>query len=94
MQTETVWPERMTPADLQEERPSVPQYADRFRAYHAKNATWGSLHVVLDDFNLNDANVRACIESARECADLEGEDLGHILLKMSKTQRKKIARTC
>jgi hypothetical protein len=76
------------------EKVTVPQFADRFRTYHAANAAWGSLHIVLDDGNVDNSSVKHCIESARERADLEGEDLGHILLKMSKTQRKKIARIC
>jgi hypothetical protein len=94
VQTDTLWPAPLTAGDLKEERLSVPQVADRFRAYHAGNVTWGSLHIVLDDGTVDNASVKFCIESARERADLEGENLGHILLRMSKTQRKKIARTC
>jgi hypothetical protein len=73
---------------------AIPAVAGRFREYHAKHAAWGSLHIVLDDLNVNDANVWFCIENAREKEDIEGEELGFLLLNMSKTQRKKIAQTC
>jgi hypothetical protein len=54
----------------------------------------GSLHLVLDDFNIEDSNVQYCINSAIEYGDEEGTRLGRILLSMSRTQRLKIAKEC
>ena len=76
-----------------EERPKVPDVVERFKAYHLMHGhgAWGSLHVVLDDGNLADHNVEGCIDWARLQGDEEGELLGRILLRMSKTQRGRIA---
>ena len=74
---------------------NVPDVFERFRTYHSKpeNSAWGSLHIVLDDFNLSNADVDFCIGSAKDKGDNEGEALAVILRNMSKTQRGKIART-
>jgi hypothetical protein len=71
---------------------TVPDVVDLFRTYHAANSSWGSLHIVLEDLNLKNNSVLYCINAAQEKGDREGEDLAWILLSMSKTQRKKIAR--
>lgn len=71
---------------------SVPDVIDRFRSYHACHGAWGSLHVVLDDFNLEDSSVKFCIQYAEERGDTDGAELARVLLSMSKTQRGKIAR--
>ena len=70
---------------------NIPEVIYRFRAYHAIHRAWGSLHIVLDDCNVEDSSVKFCIEYAKEKGDKEGEELGMILLKMSKTQRLKLA---
>lgn len=74
---------------------TVPEVIERFRSYKAKpgNGVWGSLHIVLDDFNLADHHVEFCIKYAIDKGDIEGAELGKILLQMSETQRNKIART-
>lgn len=74
-------------------RRSIPDVADRFRAYHAREPVWGALHSVLDDQNVNDASVLYCIEEANRRGDTEGAELGAILLTLSKTQRIKLGRT-
>jgi len=53
----------------------------------------GSLHIVLDDGNIEDADVRFCVEEAIKLNDRAGELLGRILLRMSRTQRLKVANT-
>lgn len=61
------------------------------RAYYAKHPTGGSLHIVLDDNNVEDGHVEYCIKYAHEQGDEEGRLLGELLLRMSKTQRLRIA---
>lgn len=71
---------------------TVPEVLDRFEAYHLNNPVWGSLHIVLEDFNVHDSHVLLCIEDAERTGDQEGLELGQILLQMSKSQRLKLGR--
>lgn len=71
---------------------TVPDVIDRFKEYHLLNPVWGSLHIVLEDFNVEDSHVQHCIEWAEKEGDTEGVALGKILLQLSKSQRYKIAR--
>ncbi|WYW00790.1 hypothetical protein Aura_00110 [Pseudomonas phage vB_PpuM-Aura] len=73
-------------------KPVPPDVLERFLRYYKKNPTWGSLHIVLEDFNMADGHVNWCINNARQVGDQEGEALGHLLLTMSKSQRFKLAR--
>lgn len=66
----------------------------RFKAYHDKNPSWGSLHVVLDDGNTADGFIPSTIEWAKQNDDKEGEELAKILLEMSRTQRIKVRDNC
>lgn len=78
----------MTPPD----RPSItPDLVDRFAAYYRANPVWGSLHVVLEDGNLQHCSVDYCVEQAVEEGDVEGAALGRILRSMSRSQRARIA---
>jgi hypothetical protein len=71
-------------------KPSISDVRDCFRSYLDLNPGWGSLHIVLEDGNVSDANVRFCVDYAQRNGDLEGERLALILLEMSKTQRRKL----
>lgn len=71
-------------------RTTIPEVVERFAAYRDDNAVWGSLHVVLDDGNVENLWVEGCIEDAVRRNDREGEALARILLSMSRTQRKKL----
>lgn len=71
---------------------TVPEVIERFREYHLDHPAWGSLHIVLDDFNVHDHHVQHCVEYAEEQGDLEGKALALILLQMSKSQRLKLSR--
>jgi hypothetical protein len=71
-------------------KPSIPDVIERFRAYNRQHGAWGSLHVVLDDGNVEDCHVEFCIAHAEQSGDTEGAELGRVLLQMSKTQRAKI----
>jgi hypothetical protein len=75
-------------------KPTIPEVIDRFAAYYLRpgNGAWGSLHIVLDDGNVEDEFVRHCIGFALEDGDTEGIALAEILLTMSKTQRAKLPR--
>lgn len=75
-------------------KPTIPEVRERFAAYHAKHLAWGSLHIVLEDWNVKDRSVQVCIEYAEEHGDEEGAELARILLTMSKTQRKKLSTVC
>lgn len=71
-------------------KPSISDVREAFRAYREENLVWGSLHIVLDDGNVSDADVRFCVDCARQRGDVEGERLALILLQMSRTQRLKL----
>lgn len=77
-----------------DKKPTVPDVSILVQIYYKKtgNEAGGSLHVVLDDHNLEDDFVRDAIEWAREQGDADGKALGEVLLRMSKTQRGVLAR--
>lgn len=72
-------------------KPAVPDVVERFAGYYQANATWGSLHIVLEDGNVSDRSVEFCEQYAKESGDLEGAELAATLLRMSKTQRLKLS---
>lgn len=74
-------------------KPTVPEVLPFMREYAALsgNSVGGSFHIVLDDGNVSDSDVEFCIQSAQQKGDTKGIELGELLLKMSKTQRKKLA---
>lgn len=78
-------------------KPTIPsflsEWGDRFKAYHGDNITWGSLHIVLDDGNLETSSVSFCMEWAEKEGDREGKALAEALLTLSPTQRRKLYRT-
>lgn len=74
-------------------KPTVtPEIIERFKAYHnaPNNGAWGSLHIVLDDGNIEDKHIEFCIKNAVERKDGEGAELAKLLLAFTKTQRIKI----
>lgn len=74
-------------------RPTLtPEIYARFAAYLDKNPMWGSLHIVLEDFNVADHHVAFCVQWAHDHEDPEGEALARILRSMTRTQRGRIAR--
>lgn len=54
------------------------------------NGAGGSLHIVLDDGNLETSNVQFCLEWARKEHDEDGEALALMLLEMTRTQRGRV----
>ncbi len=55
---------------------------------------WRSLHITMDDGNIDNHHVEFCLKDALAKGDTEGAALAEILLKMSKTQRRKLRRVC
>ena len=60
------------------------------RAYYGEHAAGGSLHIVLDDGNLEDHNVDFCIEYAEKEGDGAGLALARLIRSASRTQRQKL----
>lgn len=73
-------------------KPTVPEVLPIVRAYYAKpgNLCGGSLHIVIDDGNIEDSHVRLCRAWAGKRGDADGVALADLLLAMSKTQRRKL----
>jgi hypothetical protein len=67
-----------------------PELLQKFFDYYEENPAWGSLHIVLADGNVSNVDVEFCIDYAKKNNDPEGEELGKLLLNMSKTQRLKL----
>ena len=78
----------------QMERPTISDVLPKIRAYYAKpnNLSGGSLHIVLDDGNVRDCDVRYCVEFAQKRCDSDGVSLAETLLLMSRAQRFKLSR--
>jgi hypothetical protein len=70
----------------------TPELVDRFAAYYELNPTWGSLHIVLDDGNIENGHVEFCVQDALAHGDIEGALLAEILLAMTKSQRGRIGK--
>jgi hypothetical protein len=75
------------------DKPTVPEVLPIMRAYRDApgNSVGGNLHIVLDEGNVSNEDVRFCIDRARDRGDLAGVELGELLLRMSKTQRSKLS---
>ena len=76
-------------------KPTIPDVLPSVLEYYAMpgNSAGGTLHIVLDDGNIDDGSVRFCLDRATEEGDAKGVELAGLLLRMSKTQRRKILRT-
>jgi len=67
------------------DKPTITEILPLVKAYKER---WGTaLHIVLDDGNVSDADIQYCLDRSRE--DVQ---LAEALLKMSKTQRRKLSR--
>lgn len=62
----------------------------RYYTWDLGHRAGGSLHIVLEDQNLRDSDVRFCLWWAVEHGDLPGFMLALLLLQMSQTQREKV----
>lgn len=73
---------------------TIPDILPAISAYKATfgNGCGGSLHIVLDDGNVDNSDVEFCRQWAQERGDAAGESIARSLLAMSRTQRRKLAR--
>ncbi len=81
------------------ERPSLgaPGFLEPFTDYNRDYPSWGVLHVVLDDGNVDDGSVLFCMEyrppiwaTISEAEQDRGNALAVIVLQLSRTQRLKL----
>jgi hypothetical protein len=71
-------------------KPTIPEIEPFVRDLYRRSCVGCCLHIVLDDGNIEDGNVKFCVEYAREMGHAECEKLASMMLLMSKTQRKKL----
>ena len=74
-------------------KPTIPEVAPLVDALYASDhgTVGGHLHNVLDDGNLEDSSVAFCIAEAERDGCQPCLTLGKLLLRMSKTQRRKLS---
>lgn len=80
--------------DKPRQRPSTPDVIAAAKAYYQQpgNICGGSLHIVLDDHNLEDCHIIYCRDYAKDRGDDDGVILAQLLLAMTGTQRRAVAR--
>lgn len=79
-------------------KPTVHEVLPIVEQYYAQgHSAGGCLHIVLDDGNVRDDDVRFCLDRSFEHVggdgfkpDRDGAWLCHVLLRMSKTQRTRL----
>jgi len=74
---------------------NIPDIIDQFeelsRRIYARSGVGCCLHIVLDDPNYDDASVLFCLGEAKQKKHKDCEEMAKLLLKLSFTQRKKLA---
>ncbi|MGU3387242.1 hypothetical protein ACLBYG_22220 [Methylobacterium sp. D53M] len=73
-----------TPADMD---PRLVAAMPELHAYYVDNVTWGALHIVLDDGNVDDADVDLCLGWAKERGDHAGANIARLLQAVTPDQR-------
>jgi len=70
-------------------KPTLPELRPLVRRFYGlpNNEAAGTLHIVLDDGNIDNDDVTFCIDCAGIIGDGPGVILGKLLLRASKTQR-------
>jgi len=68
-------------------RLTIPDVLERFAGYNAKHPSWGCLHSILDDGNVEDNCTQPSPNDTEEAAELRV-----LLSRMSRTQRLKLPR--
>lgn len=75
-------------------KPTVPDVLPLVNWWYRQpgNSCGGTLHIVLDDCNVDDEDVQFCVDVAHERGNWDGVVLAGMLLQMSPTQRRKLHR--
>jgi hypothetical protein len=75
-------------------KPTVPEVLPLVQALYARwdGGAGCCMHILLDDTNVDDDSARFCLQRARETGHPDCLALGELLVRMSKTQRRKLAR--
>lgn len=75
-------------------KPTIPDIVPLIEMYYTLpgNQVGGSLHIVLDDGNIERQHVEFCKKYALEQHDYVGAAIANMMLRMSLTQRKKLSR--
>lgn len=84
-------PAALTP-DEEARKPTVPEVLPLVQTVYAHSAVGCCLHIVLDDHNVEDGHVKFCLERAHEAQHHVCITLAEKLLRMSKTQRLRLAK--
>lgn len=62
----------------------------RMLRYYENNPTWGNLHIVMEDGNLEDNHIQWCIDYALDEGDGDAAVIGKYLLGLSREDRVKL----
>ena len=75
------------------DKPTIPEVLPLIRQFARTpgNEVGGVLHIVLDESNVHDDHVRYCLDLAEAEGDTLGAEVSRTLLRMSKTQRGRLA---
>ncbi len=73
-----------------ERKPTIPEVKPLVLALYRRHMAGCCLHIVLDDGNVSDDNVRFCVQYAEQKEHVECVILASLLLRMSQTQRLKL----
>lgn len=77
----------------QRAKPAIPEVLPLITRFAKvpENNVGGCLHIVFDDGNVDDSSVQSCLDYAIERSDSLAIEVAEVLLRMSKTQRLKLA---
>lgn len=83
----------MADYELNPDRPTAPELIALVQELYRQpgHSVGGCLHIVLDDGNIGDDNIRFCINWARKAGCSLCASVGFLLLSMTKTQRGKVS---
>ena len=77
----------------QRAKPTIPEVLPLITRFAKvpENNVGGCLHIVLDDGNVDDFSIQSCLDYAIKRSDFLAIEVAEVLLRMSKTQRLKLA---
>lgn len=82
--------------DKSPDRPTVPDVLPLVRRLYQLDGAGGPLHIVLDDYNIDDGSIQFCLDALCDETDYDGEtvmlsrEIGTMLLQMTLTQRRRV----